>query len=743
MRSSVKNLAAPNGQHRDGTRAPRRDATHSAGATPALPVAIVRSDYPHRRIIAAVAESGRDLQRRGILIALRAAAIVIIATGVNDVIAGARPEYEPLYAYLAAIALVVLLDGVVLGTLSALVAVAFYALLFIPRGTASLALLFPLGASFATIVASGVVRGAVRARKRAAEPVLFPHAVQSLLVSAPAAVDHTKVLSAIDELRDDLHAAVSELTAAREREAATQQAYADARDALGARLHHAEEESARRAAEAETERTERTHLETAARAQADESTRLLAEAREEAASLVARVTELELGRSESEADGYARQSEAATLRARVEELEQALADVAGSQADGERALLDARAENSDLLQRLQAFQDELRVAPSDRRRVAELERELAAERTAQLVAAAEYDEKVHNITTRVAEDHQAALNDASAEAEDARTEAGGARAEAHRLAERVQALEDELRQRAADVQARETDAAAARAEADSLAMLVASLQEELRSTASGRDEGGVELATMRARIAELEQTLASTNAGFDERLSTIVAHLAEDHEADLGKAMEEKEEARAEARSLHVRLTALQRKVEEERQLVTAKVRDADEHFRHSQQEAARMLAETRAAAQREIDKLRARVAELEQNRVAVPRTPAGVRPRILIAHPDADLRMNARASLERAGYEIFSAADGLEALRTAIAERPAIVIADAVMPKMDGRELCQLLKSQEKTAHIRVVLLTRANDAPPRGDLPPDEILRKPVPLETLKATLAALLAG
>jgi CheY-like chemotaxis protein len=682
-----------------------------------------------------VAESGRDLQRRGILIALRAAAIVIIATGVNDVIAGARPEYEPLYAYLAAIALVVLLDGMVLGTLSALVAVAFYALLFIPRGTASLALLFPLGASFATVVASGVVRGAVRARKRAAEPVLFPHAVQSLLVSAPAAVDHTKVLSAIDELRDDLHAAVSELTAAREREAATQQAYADAREALTARLHHAEEESARRAAEAETERTERTHLETAARAQADESARLLAEAREEAASLVARVTELELGRSESEADAYARQSEAAALRARVEELEQALADVAGTQADTERALRDARAEGSDLLQRLQAFQDELRLAASHRTRVAELERELAAERTAQLVAAAEFDEKLHAITTRLAEDHEVAVGKAGAEA-------GAARAEAHRLAERVQALEDELRQRAVDVQAREADAAAARAEADSLAMLVASLQEELRSTASGRDESGVELATMRARIAELEQTLDRTNAEFDERLSTIVAHLAGDHEADLGKAMEEKEQARAEARSLQVRLTALQRKVEEERQLVTAKVRDADEHFRHSQQEAARMLAETRAAAQREIDKLRARVAELEQNRVPVPRTPAGVRPRILIAHPDADLRMNARASLERAGYEIFSAADGLEALRTAIAERPAIVIADAVMPKMDGRELCQLLKSQEKTAHIRVVLLTRPNDAPPRGDLPPDEILRKPVPLETLKATLAALLA-
>ena len=104
---------------------------------------------------------------------------------------------------------------------------------------------------------------------------------------------------------------------------------------------------------------------------------------------------------------------------------------------------------------------------------------------------------------------------------------------------------------------------------------------------------------------------------------------------------------------------------------------------------------------------------------------------------------MSARASLERAGYEILRAGDGLEALRTANAESPDVVIADAVMPRMDGRELCQLLKSQEKTAHIRVILLTRSADEPHKGDLPPDGILRKPVPLEMLKSTLASILGS
>jgi CheY-like chemotaxis protein len=187
----------------------------------------------------------------------------------------------------------------------------------------------------------------------------------------------------------------------------------------------------------------------------------------------------------------------------------------------------------------------------------------------------------------------------------------------------------------------------------------------------------------------------------------------------------------------------LQNKVEEEEQTVMARVREAEERHRRAQDDAARQLAETRAAAQREIDRLRGRIAEIEAARAQRPAAFGGTRRRVLIAHPDPDLRMSARASLERAGYEILSAGDGLEALRTANAESPDVVIADAVMPKMDGRELCQLLKSQEKTAHIRVILLTRSTDEPHKGDLPPDGILRKPVPLEMLKSTLASLLGS
>jgi CheY-like chemotaxis protein len=272
---------------------------------------------------------------------------------------------------------------------------------------------------------------------------------------------------------------------------------------------------------------------------------------------------------------------------------------------------------------------------------------------------------------------------------------------------------------------------------------------------------------VQARVAELEAALdeerrarAAAQAEFDQNLQTIVAHLAHDHETDLGKAMEEKEAARAEARSLSMRMATVQKKVEEERASILERLREAEERQRHAVEDSTRILAETRKAAQAEIDRLRQRIAELETREAfaaaappVAPQVPApaatqtqavraAARPLVLVAHADAEMRMSARLNLEKAGYEVLGAADGLEALRTATAVQPDVVIADAVLPKMGGRELCQLLKSQQKTASIRVVLLTRAVDAPPHGEFPPDQVLSKPVPLESLKATLAGLLA-
>ncbi len=631
-------------------------------------------------------------QNRRLLTALRAAAILIIATGLNDVIAGAIPRYEPLYLYLGAIALVVWLDGVILGALTAAGSVAFYALLFMPRSAALSTALLPLGEAFGTVLLVGIVRGIFRgifrARRRAAPPEVIPRPVQSLLAPPPIAFDNSEVLIAIDELRNELRTAVGDLVSTRDREALLERTANEEREALLTRVHLAEEENARLVRLADTERAERTHLEAAARSFEAMTREKEAMARDEAE---ANVRALTAARAEAEANALV---------------------LASSREEAETSARAVRAMRN------------------------------AAEANARALANAR-DE---------ADTNARALTEARKELDAVRAESDASRAENHRLRGAVEDAHAELVTQGRDMAAL-TAAAEELRRTNEIERTRGDEERTLRMTASDRigelekevRQKAAESEALRAQVADLEQSLAGADSEFDEKLNTIVTHLAQDHETDLGKALEDREEARAEVRSLTLRLNKLQAKVDEEQQVVMARVRETEERHRKAVDDATRQLAETRAAAQREIDRLRARLAEVESARAT--RAPShesndGARRRVLIAHPDPDLRMSARAGLERAGYEILSAGDGLEALRTANAERPDVVIADAVMPKMDGRELCQLLKSQEKTAHIRVILLTRSTDEPHKGDLPPDGILRKPVPLEMLKSTLAGLLA-
>ena len=62
---------------------------------------------------------------------------------------------------------------------------------------------------------------------------------------------------------------------------------------------------------------------------------------------------------------------------------------------------------------------------------------------------------------------------------------------------------------------------------------------------------------------------------------------------------------------------------------------------------------------------------------------------------------------LQREGYRVVVAVDGMEAYRLALAERPQVIITDKELPKMDGYALLNALRNIPETAHIPMLLLT------------------------------------
>jgi PAS domain S-box-containing protein len=80
---------------------------------------------------------------------------------------------------------------------------------------------------------------------------------------------------------------------------------------------------------------------------------------------------------------------------------------------------------------------------------------------------------------------------------------------------------------------------------------------------------------------------------------------------------------------------------------------------------------------------------------------------RILIAEDSPTQAEKLRYILEKVDFNVFLAVNGQEAYEMAIELNPSLIISDILMPKLDGYELCSKLKSNIKTCHIPVILLT------------------------------------
>lgn len=80
---------------------------------------------------------------------------------------------------------------------------------------------------------------------------------------------------------------------------------------------------------------------------------------------------------------------------------------------------------------------------------------------------------------------------------------------------------------------------------------------------------------------------------------------------------------------------------------------------------------------------------------------------RILIVDDNRALVLASERVLQKNGFDVITAFNGLEGLEKARAEKPDLIILDIVMPKLDGYEVCRQLKSDPDTTRIPVIILS------------------------------------
>ena len=116
----------------------------------------------------------------------------------------------------------------------------------------------------------------------------------------------------------------------------------------------------------------------------------------------------------------------------------------------------------------------------------------------------------------------------------------------------------------------------------------------------------------------------------------------------------------------------------------------------------------------------------------------------LLVVEDENDIRQLLRFNLEREGYAVLEADNGLDGLRTASLELPDLVVLDLMLPGLDGCEVCRRLKTQTATAGTPVLMLTARGEEVDRIEgftLGADDYVVKPFSVKELVLRIRAIL--
>ncbi len=119
---------------------------------------------------------------------------------------------------------------------------------------------------------------------------------------------------------------------------------------------------------------------------------------------------------------------------------------------------------------------------------------------------------------------------------------------------------------------------------------------------------------------------------------------------------------------------------------------------------------------------------------------------KILVVDDELDVQSIISFRLEINGYDISVASDGQDGLDKIKAEKPDLVLLDLMLPKINGFEICRMIKFDEKFKDLPIIILSaldKEDDRKKAMDAGADAYFLKPFDLESLLGKISSLLTG
>ncbi len=114
---------------------------------------------------------------------------------------------------------------------------------------------------------------------------------------------------------------------------------------------------------------------------------------------------------------------------------------------------------------------------------------------------------------------------------------------------------------------------------------------------------------------------------------------------------------------------------------------------------------------------------------------------KVLLVEDELTLSMIIKDTLDAQGFDIALANDGEEGLRTFFEQKPDVLVADVMMPKMDGFEMVKRIRRQDRTTPVLFLTARSAvNDVVEGFELGANDYLKKPFGMQELMVRLRAL---